>query len=218
MISVNSVVLAGDRIVTAPTGHLLAAAGNTYDLGSTGTTWRRLILGGYVVVPTIGPAAAQQHTLPAVSSDTFALLAATQTLTNKTLTSPTINTPTITTPSIGNGSSVETATASTTDGTVTTVWSKALADNTAYELDVVLVGRRTDSAGRAVYRRRVTVYVESGVATLGTPDVIGTDLESTGGYDVTIDMSSTTARVRATGAAGHSIKWNATVRIHSAAS
>jgi len=32
-----------------------------------------------IVSPTIGPSAAQQHTLPAVSSDTFALLGATQT-------------------------------------------------------------------------------------------------------------------------------------------
>lgn len=38
-----------------------------------------------IVAATIGPSAAQQHTLPAVASDTFALLAAAQTLTNKTV-------------------------------------------------------------------------------------------------------------------------------------
>lgn len=46
---------------------------------------------GAVTAPTIGPSAAQQHTLPAVASDTVAVLAATQTLTNKTLASPIIN-------------------------------------------------------------------------------------------------------------------------------
>jgi hypothetical protein len=43
-----------------------------------------------IVAGSIGPAA-QAHTLPAVTSDTIALLAAAQTLTNKTLTSPVIN-------------------------------------------------------------------------------------------------------------------------------
>ena len=138
-----------------------------------------------------------------------------ETLTNKTLTSPAINTPTITTPSYGNGMSEETATASTTDGTVTTVWSKTLADNTVYELSITLVGRRTDSAGRAVYRRRVLVYVQGGTLTVGSPDTIGTDVETTAGYDITIDNSGLVARVRATGNAGHSIKWNARVVISS---
>lgn len=197
-----------DPSALTPAGNFVPATDNAYDLGESTTPkrWRRAILSGYVVVPTIGPAAAQQHTLPAVTSDTIALLAAAQTLTNKTLTSP----------SFGNGASVETGTAQTTDGTVTNVWTKALADNTVYELEVTLVGRRTDSAGRAVYRRRVVVYVEGGTVTVGSPDTIGTDVESTGGYDITIDNSTTTLRVRATGANGHTIRWNATVRLHSA--
>jgi hypothetical protein len=49
-----------------------------------------------IVSSKIGPTTAQQHTVPAVTSDTVALLAATQTLTNKTLTSPVITSPTIT--------------------------------------------------------------------------------------------------------------------------
>jgi hypothetical protein len=44
-----------------------------------------------LVAPTIGPSSAQQHTLPAVTSDTVALLTAAQTLTNKTLTTPVVN-------------------------------------------------------------------------------------------------------------------------------
>lgn len=50
----------------------------TFDAGITVSAAQNLI------APTIGPAAAQQHTLPAVASDTITLIAATQTLTNKT--------------------------------------------------------------------------------------------------------------------------------------
>lgn len=65
-------------------------ADNTHDIGVAGARPRTLIVGTSIVVPTIGPASGQQHTLPAVASDTFGLLAATQTFTNKTLTNPTI--------------------------------------------------------------------------------------------------------------------------------
>jgi hypothetical protein len=58
------------------------AASSVVDNGTTVSTAEA------VVAPTVGPVAGQQHTLPAVASDTFALLAATQTLTNKTITSP----------------------------------------------------------------------------------------------------------------------------------
>ncbi len=44
-----------------------------------------------VAAAAIGPNSGQQHTLPAVSSDTVALLAASQALSNKTLTAPVIN-------------------------------------------------------------------------------------------------------------------------------
>jgi hypothetical protein len=151
-----------------------------------------------------------------IVSYTPASTTGTETLTNKTLTAPTITTPTITTPSWGNGSSIETAAVATTDATATVCWSKALADSTVYELDITLVGRRSGTAGRAVYRRRVTAYVEAGTLTLGTPDTIGTDLESTGSYDITIDNSGTTVRVRATGANSHTIAWTARVAIASA--
>lgn len=42
------------------------------------------------VMPSIGPASGQRHTLPAVAADTFTLLNATQTLAGKALTTPTI--------------------------------------------------------------------------------------------------------------------------------
>jgi len=114
------------------------------------------------------------------------------------------------------GTVIYDGTAQTTNDTVTTVWSATLADSTVYELEVVLVGRRATTAGRAVYRRRVVAYVESGSLTVETPDVIGTDFETTAGYDITIDASGTTLRVRATGDVGHTIRWNARVTLLSA--
>lgn len=214
MISVNGTILRADDPITAPAGDFTPASTNAYDLGVTGTRWRRVYLSGYAVSPSIGPTAAQQHTLPAVTSDTIALLAAAQTLTNKTLTAP----------SFGNGASVETGTAATTDATVTTVWSKTLADNTVYDLDITLVGRRTNpavagTAEYAIFRRRVAYSRDNaGAATIiGTAETIATDRESTGGYDITIDASTNDVRVRATGATSHNITWTCTVHIHSAA-
>lgn len=209
-------IVAADPSGLAPAGPFSPAADNLYDLGENGTPkrWRRLILSGYAVAASVGPTAAQQHTLPAVTADTVALLAAAQTLTNKTLTAP----------GFGNGSSVETATVATTTNAATTAWSKTLADDTVYELDVTVVARRTNPAAagtseHAVYRRRVTVSRDgAGGATVGTTDTIGTDVETTGGYGVTVDASSNDVRVRVTGASSHNLRWNVTVRIHSAAS
>lgn len=54
-----------------------------------------------IIVAKIGPAIAQQHIIPAVASDTIALLNATQTLASKTLTSPILTTPALGTPASG---------------------------------------------------------------------------------------------------------------------
>ena len=59
---------------------------NLADIGADGATRpRSLFVGTSIISPTIGPSAAQQHTLPAIASDTFALLLAAQDLTSKTL-------------------------------------------------------------------------------------------------------------------------------------
>lgn len=205
-----------DAADIAPAGVFAPASDNLYDLGQNTTPrrWRRLILSGYAVAASVGPTTAQQHTLPTVAADTVALLAAAQTFTNKTLTAP----------SFGNGSSVETATVATTTNAATTAWSKTLADDTVYEIDVTVVARRTNPAAagtseHAVYRRRVTVSRDgAGAATVGTTDTIGTDVETTGGYGVAIDTSTNDVRVRVTGAASHNLRWNVTARVHSAAS
>lgn len=86
---------------------------------------------GAVVASTIGPSATQQHTLPAVASDTVTLNAATQTLANKstsagslvgTVASGTAAGPTSAIASL-NCSAVVTATASGATGTDTIQWT-----------------------------------------------------------------------------------------------
>ena len=73
------------------TGVLDFATDNTIDLAAAAAGRPRTgYFGTSLVVPTIGPVAAQQHTLPAVASDTIALLLATQSMSNKTLITPTI--------------------------------------------------------------------------------------------------------------------------------
>jgi hypothetical protein len=66
------------------------------DPSATCTASGQPTFSGGVVTPTIGPSAAQQHILPVVASDTFGLLAATQTFTNKTLTAPVVTNPSTT--------------------------------------------------------------------------------------------------------------------------
>jgi hypothetical protein len=69
-------------------GALYVAKGGTETITGAKTFNATTTFAGAVVASAMGPASGQQHTLPAVSSDTVALLAATQTFTNKTLTAP----------------------------------------------------------------------------------------------------------------------------------
>lgn len=64
---------------------------------------------GHIESPTIGPSASQQHILPVVTSDTFVLLAAVQTLSNKTMQNQTLSGLTTLVPSLTpNGSASDT--------------------------------------------------------------------------------------------------------------
>lgn len=65
----------------------------TLSVGTTSTFTGNATFNGTspIISAKAGPTSGQQHTFPAVTSDTIALLGATQTLTGKTLTSPTIN-------------------------------------------------------------------------------------------------------------------------------
>lgn len=95
----TSATLTNERVFTPGTGISAAdaGAGSTYTVSinqAFAPTWTGVHTFTEATSPIItaklGPVAGQQHALPAVASDTIALLAATQTFTNKTLTAPVI--------------------------------------------------------------------------------------------------------------------------------
>ncbi len=55
-----------------------------------GTEKAAILKNGELLAPSLGPSTSQQHTIPAITSDTFTLLNAIQTLANKTLNAPTL--------------------------------------------------------------------------------------------------------------------------------
>lgn len=123
-------------------------------------------------------------------------------------------TPDIAVETAGTDAYFESGSATTTDGTVTTVWEKDLPDGFVGALDIILVGHREGAtAGRAMYRRSVIAYRAGSSAAVGSPDTLGTDVETTAGYDITVNATGTKVRVRATGASSHTIRWTCGVRI-----
>jgi hypothetical protein len=82
-----------NKTLTAPTINAATLSGT---LAGTPTFSGNITFGASIIGGTLGPTSGQQHTVPAVTSDTFALIAATQTLTNKTFTNPTVNAATLT--------------------------------------------------------------------------------------------------------------------------
>lgn len=83
---------------------LANAASRIASFRNNATEKAAVLFDGTLVAPKVGPASGQFHTLPAVTSDTVALLAATQTLTNKTLTNGTVSGGTISGSSISGSS------------------------------------------------------------------------------------------------------------------
>ena len=143
------------------TGNLLFTD-NTLDIGASGATRpRTLYVGTSIVVPTIGSVSTQQHSLPAVASDTIALLAATQTLAAKTLTSPVINTG-ISGTAIASASDVATATSNTlivTPLALASTKTVTYIGNTNDDTDLTTYTFAAHSIGTAAYNRCVHVAI-----------------------------------------------------------
>lgn len=109
----------------------------------------------------------------------------------------------------------ETTTVQTTDATVTTLVSHDIEDESAYLIEARVIARETDGSGRAVYGKVACVYrTGAGNATLqGAVGDLFADIESVGGWDVTIDVDGANAfRVRVTGAVGDTVDWSGDVR------
>jgi hypothetical protein len=99
----------------------------------------------------------------------------------------------------------------TTDATVTTVQTFTIPASTTWAFDGYVVARRTGGASGtaedgASYRVEGVIKNAAGTATSigSTVTVIG---ESQAGWDVTVDVTGATARIRVTGASGNNVSW-----------
>ena len=110
---------------------------------------------------------------------------------------------------------IKVATVSTTDATVTTIHTEALADESAYLIVANVVGKKDDSTDRATYIRRILVYRDGGgVATVQGAVDNELTVESNASWDCTITVDGgNNAIVTVTGVAATNITWNARIHI-----
>lgn len=107
-----------------------------------------------------------------------------------------------------------TGTVQTTDGTETTCYTFTPSSNSTVDLDVVVIGHKSDHSQGGRYHRSAAVRTTGGTANLvglGTVDTIGVDKEDDIAWDVTVDVTGATARVRVTGAVGDTVTWRCKV-------
>jgi len=109
-------------------------------------------------------------------------------------------------------------TITTNNNAWTTIATIALANNTAYLIDVDIIARRTDAADRAGYVRRAIAYREAaGVATLQGSDDASLTRESDGTWDSRIGVSGNNVIVEIRGGAGASVNWKSRYKLTSVA-
>lgn len=107
--------------------------------------------------------------------------------------------------------------ASTTDATVTPIFTFAIPEDTTVAIMVDIVGKRTDGTGRLAHRRRTMAYRE-GAGAAALQGGVNTPMTKTGGgaggvWDATIDLSSNTLRVIVKGEATSDIEWTARIEL-----
>lgn len=102
---------------------------------------------------------------------------------------------------------------STTDATPTSVYSLALADNSAYIVTAMIVGRRTDSADRVMIQKIVGVYREAGTPAIATPPGQDSTLFEAGemSWDASFSLSGNNLVLQVTGEAAANIDWSCSI-------
>ena len=131
--------------------------------------------------------------------------------------------PTLTSPTLGgtvtfSGSSIQAtgnarakcysdiSNVQTTDGTVTTLFSWTIVDEACTKVVSEVCADQSTGANTAAYVRQARIKRDGGTVTVGTVDTPFTD-EDVSAWDCTIDNSSSTGRVRVTGASSTTIDW-----------
>ena len=111
-----------------------------------------------------------------------------------------------------------TSTVTTTDATQTAILTLALPDESAYAVNTHIVGKDTATTNRAAYLKHALVYRDGGggaTVQTGVSDV--STIESNAAWNGTIIVSSNSASVAVTGAAGVTVKWKARTEVLAAA-
>lgn len=102
----------------------------------------------------------------------------------------------------------------TTDDTQTVAATFATKSNKAYAIVAKITATETTDFDEQAFYVRHALFKNDG-GTLSLVGSIGsvTTIESTGGWDVTLDASSTNIRVLVTGAAATNITWNVDLEV-----
>jgi len=101
-----------------------------------------------------------------------------------------------------------TDTVTTTDATLTPIAIIPIPDNTCMYIDARIVGRRTDTADRAAYLRRVCVYREAGAAPVfqGAIATVFTR-ESATGWQASFQINGNNVEIVVAGNVGQTVNW-----------
>jgi len=111
----------------------------------------------------------------------------------------------------GSGFIPETRAVQTTTVTPAVLWTKTLADDTLYWVEVRVIGRDTAGVERAYYGRTFYVYRQSaGSATLGNVIELFSE-ETDADWDVGVNVNTNDVEVKVTGKSSVTINWAGTV-------